>query len=469
MRVLFINPSIAQAEVYAKYSAGAPVLPPLGLCYLAAVLLKEGHEVKILDCVAERISLSNLQQTVREFRPDVAGVTATTVSFEAAKRVFKAVKETDDRIVTILGGAHVSALPRPTMAECEDIDVGVFGEGEDTIREAVEKLEIHRPLLGVPGTVIRQNGDIIENDRRAPIQNMDDIPFPARHLLKDLHLYSHTPFRGARFMTTMITSRGCVFNCGFCDQSVFGRAWRHHSAEYVVSEIAHLKESYGVDFISFEDDNFMISKKRTAEICLRMTKDNFQMSWSCLGHVSELDEEVLPLMKAAGCRTIYLGIESGSPRILELVNKKIGLEDIRRGVKLIKKHNISVTGSFILGLPTETREEIEETIRFALSLPLDGVSFFTFTPYPNTRLRDLALQHGRVSERWADYSGHPNYLPFVPDGFDEKGLLDIQRRAYQRFLLRPGYLIKHLSTLTSSKALRSGGKFLRALFSRSSR
>jgi radical SAM superfamily enzyme YgiQ (UPF0313 family) len=466
MRVLFINPSIAQAEVYAKYSAGAPVLPPLGLCYLAAASLKAGHDVKIMDCVAEKISLPDLQQKIKNHPPDVTGVTATTVSFEAAKRVIKAVKDTDSAITTILGGAHISALPRATMAECGEIDIGVFGEGEETIRDVLERLSRHQSLLGVRGTVIRQNGQIVENDRREPIKDMDDIPLPARHLLKDLRLYSHTPFRGAKFMTTMITSRGCVFNCGFCDQSVFGRAWRHHSPEYVVAEIAHLKEKYGVDFISFEDDNFMISTKRTAEICRRMIDSDFQISWSCLGHVTELDEHVLPLMKKAGCRTIYLGIESGSARILELVNKKIGLEDIRRGVKLIKKHRIHVTGSFILGLPTETRAEIEQTVRFALSLPLDGVSFFTFTPYPNTRLRDLAAKNGRVSEHWADYSGHPNCLPFIPDGYGDQELLEIQRHAYQRFLLRPGYLVKHLNTLASSKALKNGGKFLKALFSK---
>ena len=466
MRVLLVNPSIAQAEVYAKYSAGAPVLPPLGLCYLAAALLKEGHEVRILDCVAEKISLPGLQEEIRRFKPEVAGVTATTVSFEAAKRVLKAVKDTDRAVTTVLGGAHISALPRATMAECGEIDVGVFGEGEQTIRELAERLSRQQSLLGVRGTIIRQDGRIAENERREPIRNLDDIPFPARHLLRDLRLYSHTPFRGTRFMTTMITSRGCVFNCGFCDQSVFGRAWRRHSAGYVVAEIAHLKEKYGVDFISFEDDNFMISTRRTAEICRGMLESDFRVSWSCLGHVNELDEAVLPLMKQAGCRTIYLGLESGSARILEMVNKKTDLEDIRRGVKLIKKHRIHVTGSFILGLPTETRAEMEQTVRFALSLPLDGVSFFTFTPYPNTRLRDLAAQHGRVSEHWADYSGHPNCLPFIPDGYADRELLEIQRRAYQRFLLRPGYLVRHLDTLASSKALKNGGKFLKALFSK---
>ena len=265
-------------------------------------------------------------------------------------------------------------------------------------------------------------------------------------------------------MTTMITSRGCPFRCSYCDQSVFGRTWRYHSAEYVLQEIVHLKESYGIDFISFEDDNFLLSKDRAMEICQKMLDHSLNIGWSCTGRANEVDDELLPLMKRAGCKTIYIGVESGSPRILELINKRVTMDQIRRSIRLIKKYDISVTGSFILGIPSGTKKDIQKTIDFALSLPLDGASFFTFTPYPNTPLRELAFQHGKVSMQWQDYSGHPSSLPFIPRGMDEGYLLRAQAQAYRRFLLRPSYLVKHLGTFSNRRALQKGVKFLRSLF-----
>jgi len=463
MKILLINPPIFKKEVYAKYSAGAPCLPPLGLCYLAAVLLEKGYETKILDCVAEKISLSQLKREVEVFMPNVVGVTSTTISYVAAQKVLHTINELDHAITTLLGGAHLSALPLPTMSECDDVDIGVFGEGEYTMLEIVERLAKNQSILDVEGTLIRSNGHIVENKPRKQTKCLDEIPFPARHLLKDLRLYSHTPFRGAKFMTTMVTSRGCSFNCGYCDQSVFGRTWRYNSPAYVIEEMDYLKKKYNIDFISFEDDNFLLSKERTVDICKRIIKNSLDVDWSCLGRANEVDEEVLPLMKKAGCKTIYIGIESGSPRILELLNKKIRIEDIRKGIELIRKYQINVMGSFILGLPTETKEDIEKTIDLALSCPLDGISFFTFTPFPNTPLRDLAFQHGKVSEEWKNYSAHPSSLPFIPNGISEEYLLGVQAQAYKRFLLRPSYLLKHLGSFTNRRALRNGLGFLKAL------
>jgi len=438
-------------------------LPPLGLCYLAAVLTQKGYQTQIVDCVAENISVSHLKKKVEDFMPDIVGVTSTTVSYVAAQKTLKAIKEMNPEITTILGGAHISALPLPTMSECEYIDIGVFGEGEYTLLEIVQKLEKNQTLLDVEGTLFRDNGQVVENKPRNSLTVLDEIPFPERSLLKDLRLYSHTPFRGAKFMTTMITSRGCPFNCGYCDQSVFGRVWRYHSPDYVIKEISHLKDRYNIDFISFEDDNFLLSKRRAMDICQKMIKHSLNIDWSCLGRANEVDDEILPMMKKAGCKTIYVGVESGSPRILELINKKISIEDIRKGIELIKKYRISVTGSFILGVPTETKEDVERTIQFALSLPLDGISFFTFTPYPNTALREMAFQHGVVNEEWKNYSGHPSSLPFIPNGMDEEYLLETQAKAYKKFLLRPNYLLRHLGTFASRKALRNGFRFLNTL------
>jgi anaerobic magnesium-protoporphyrin IX monomethyl ester cyclase len=465
MKVLLINPPITKRQVYSRYSAGAPCLPPLGLCYLGAELLEKGHNVKIVDCAAENIGVQEVIAEMEKYSPAVVGVTSATVSYIAGKSVLEAVKKAHPNIVTILGGAHISAIPLEAMKDCSAADIGVVGEGEQTLLEIVSRIESHQSLDTVEGTVARVNGDVIQNPaRKAP--NLDEMPFPARHLLKDLRMYSHTPFRGARFTTTMITSRGCPFNCGYCDQSVFGRRWRAHSADYVLKELQSLKEEYGVEFISFEDDNFLLSKKRTVEICRKIIDANLNLGWSCLGRANEVDDEVLALMKKAGCRTVYIGVESGSPRILELIEKKLSIEDTARGIRLIKKHGMSVTGSFILGLPTESKEEMDMTVKLALSLPLDGVTFFIFTPYPNTPIRELAKSHGFVSEDWRHYSGHPGVLPFIPAGMKEKDLLDYQAAAYRKFLMRPRYLSKHLGLFLNRNSFGNAARFVKALIYR---
>jgi len=264
----------------------------------------------------------------------------------------------------------------------------------------------------------------------------------------------------------MITSRGCPFRCGYCDQSVFGRKWRAHTADYVLREITLLKETYGVEFVSFEDDNFLLSRSRTIEICRKMIDARLGIGWSCLGRANEVDDEVLSLMKRAGCRTVYMGIESGSSRMLELMGKKLSIEDMEKGVRLVKKHGITVTGSFILGLPTETKEEMNKTVELALSLPLDGVTFFTFTPYPKTPLAEMARKHGWVSDDWRNYSGHPGTLPFVPAGMDANYLLQVQASAYRRFLIRPRYLSGHLGMFLNRGTVTNAAKFMKGLISR---
>jgi len=251
MKILLINPGITKAEVYAKYSAGAPSLPPLGLCYLAAVLLENGYQVKILDCAVEQISISQLKRKVLDFAPNIVGVTSTTVSYSAARIALQALKELDPQIMTVLGGAHISALPFQTMQECKEVDIGVFGEGEYTLLDVVKSIENNQSISNTDGVLYRSNGEIVQNKPREPVKSLDSLPLPARHLLKDLRLYSHTPFRGAKFTTTMITSRGCPFNCSYCDQSVFGRRWNYHSSEYVVEEMLLLKKKHDIDFISF--------------------------------------------------------------------------------------------------------------------------------------------------------------------------------------------------------------------------
>lgn len=466
MKVLLIYPPITNEEIYSKYSKAAPCLPPLGLCYLAKYLLDANYEVKIIDCLVERLTLDELRIRIMQYSPTIVGVSSTTVAFYHAKQVISIVKGINYEIKTILGGAHISACQEETMKECSDLDIGIIGEGEQTLLEIVRKIENKDSFTSVNGIMYRDNGKIIKTQPRLAVQDLDQIPFPARELLPNLSSYVHTAYRGKenKVIATMITSRGCPFSCTYCDQSVFGKNWRKHSADYVFSEMKWLIEKFKVDFISIEDDNFTLFKPRVKEICQKIIDHSLNINWTCSGRVNNVDDDLLRLMKKAGCECIYVGLESGVPRIQKLIKKSISKEEVNEGIRKIKSNGLKVIGSFMLGIPSETREDMKQTMDYALSLPLDGISFFTFTPYPNTELRKLAFEYGKVSENWQDYSGHPNSLPYIPNDMTQDELLDFQEKAYKRFLLRPSYLFKYLLNHSIWDVLQKGWLFIRAFY-----
>jgi len=445
MKVMLIYPPISAEDTYADFSFAAPILPPLGLAYLAAFLLKEGVDVRIVDCVAEKLNYNRLLVKIKEYKPQVVGFNANTISYPKVQKALPMIKKLNPQIITVIGGAHPSAMPKQVLEENSDLDVVVFGEGEFTLLEIVKNLENNKYLENIAGTVVRKKNKIIVNKPRQLIADLDNLPFPARNLLQDLKAYSHTPLRGTGFIVSMMTSRGCPFNCFYCDQAVFNRKWRANSADYVINEIKMLKEKYKADAISFEDDNFALSKDRTIEICQKMMDDNLNIKWSCCIRIDKIDEEILTWMKKAGCRSIYVGIETGNTNMLKSINKNLTLAQIRSALKIAKQVGIeNVYGSFILGLPGDTKKTINQTIEFACSLPLTGVSFNIFTPYPNTQLRLIAPKFGVIKEGWENYSDHANFVPYVPNGITESELLAFQKKAYRKFFFRPSYIFKHL-------------------------
>jgi len=442
-RILLINPPITLREVYGEYASCAPVWPPLGLCYIASVLLRRGHEIRLLDCMAENAEMADVQEAIERFRPHLVGLTATTVSFHHAKEVVSLVKRVDTGIVTVLGGAHISAVPHRTMQECPDLDIGIRGEGEITMMEVMDALEHGRSLRGIPGVCWREEGRIVVNPPRPLLRELDQLPHPARHLLKDLERYSPNPFRGFGRAVSIISSRGCTFDCAYCDQSVFSRVWRAHSTDYVIGEITELKDRHGFDFFSFEDDHFLLNRNRVVELCRKICAADLGIGWTCSARVDSFQPEVLNLMRQAGCKIVYLGIESGSPRVLKSLNKRVTLASVRKGIEMLRRAGIRAYGSFMLGLPGETAQDIEATLEFATSLPLDAISVFLYVPYPGSSMREAAMKAGFVSGDWRDYSGHPTRPPFINDGMSEEYLLAKQAQMYRRFYLRPSYMARH--------------------------
>ena len=422
------------------------VVAPLGLGYLASVLMREGYAVEILDCIAMDINQKELGALIKRSNADLVGITCLT---PMAKRSYEAaaiVKENSDSKI-VMGGAHASIFPYETL---KIADFAVIGEGEYTMLDLVKVLESGHGFEKVKGIAYRDNDKFITNPKRPYITDMDSLPYPARDILP-MEKYRPTP---ANFKMlpchTMITSRGCPFNCVYCSKSVFGRKYRCFSPEYVVNEMEHLKNKFGAKEILFWDDVFTLNKKRTLEICDLILERNLNIPWTCESRVDCIDKNLLKKMEKAGCWQIGYGVESGDPDVLCQLKKKITLDQVRKTFKETKDVGISVRSYFMIGLPGENGENILKTINFAKSLDIDIAQFCITTPYPDTELYETAKKEGTLkSTDWSDFLMIPDNPAYITENLDEEELKMYLKRAYKNFYLRPSYVFKQIMKIRS--------------------
>jgi anaerobic magnesium-protoporphyrin IX monomethyl ester cyclase len=325
------------------------------------------------------------------------------------------------------------------MEECEYVDVIVKGEGEETTKELVEAIGRGIPLNGVKGITFRGGNEMIDTDPRPFIKNIDDIPFPSRDLLP-MSLYE---FNGVGY-TTMLTSRGCPFKCSFCSSSrLFGGYWRGRSPENVLREMKIIYDEYSVRNIEFLDDTFTLNQKRAEKICDGIIEQGWDISWGASSRVDTLSRKLVEKMKKAGCWILFLGIESGSQRILDAMRKGITIEQAKKAVRMVKEAGIRVLGSFIIGFPQDTLETIRETIKFAKRLNLDYAQFSILTPYPGTPLFDYVKGSNMLlTEDWSRYTATEPIIRI--EGLSEEDVKALFRRAYISFYLRPGIVLEWL-------------------------
>ncbi len=461
-RVVMVNPPLPSAQRFSEKFAALQevesVTPPLGLCYLAAGLEKAGFHVELVDGLFHHSKDGwDFKRIVKEItakRPDAVCVTATTLTIPIAGMLTREIKQASGA-VTVLGGAHISVLPEDTMKEFPDVDVGVVGEGEDTIVELCEKLRDGKGISRVRGIVRRQGRRITINPKRPLIEDLDRIPFPARHLLPDLKRYRQTPASYKKVPhVTMITSRGCPYRCTFCSSnSVFGKSCRFHSAQYVLKEMGHLIENYGAREFIIYDDTFTQNHARLKEICEGIISRGWNIVWSCMGRANTVNEDMLRLMRRAGCWSISYGIESGDQSILNRIKKGITLDQVRDAVKWSKKLGYDVRGFFMIGHPGETKETIEKTIRFASSLGLDVAQFAITTPMPGTELWDTARDYGSFTyDSWMDFNTMKPL--FVSEGLTEDYLITKTAEAFRRVHTRPSYILRRALSMRSWEDLK---------------
>ncbi|MCD6483519.1 MAG: cobalamin-dependent protein [Candidatus Odinarchaeota archaeon] len=421
--------------------------PPLGLAYLASVARNKGHDVRIIEAIGENKTFEDLHRELIHYDPDVVGITATTSMIPDAYILARMAKEINPNIIILVGGPHVTFVPEQTLKECPEIDIVVRGEGEQTFAELLDEIEKQKEFKKVLGLTYRdRDGTIKSTGPRPLIANVDNIPFPAFDLIN----WDAYKFSGVRY-GTIITSRGCPFQCIFCSSSLqFGKKYRAHSAERVLREIKILYDEYRIREIEFLDDTFTLNRKRARKIADMIINEGFDLSWSVSSRVDTFDKMTGERMHKAGAHTIYFGLESGTQKILDYIGKRITLHQSRDAVRMAKKIGLQTLGSFIIGFPQETKEDIKKTINFAKHVGVDYAQFTVATPFPGTKLWYEALAKNLLlTKDWRKYTA----INVVMKSYhlSPKQILKLLRNAYISFYLRFGYIltdiIKHKGLL----------------------
>jgi anaerobic magnesium-protoporphyrin IX monomethyl ester cyclase len=415
-------------------------LPPLGLAYVAATLEKAGFQVEILDNYNLKKPIEEVKQEIKRLEPEIVGITCGSVTYRRCIETSQAVKEVIPSCKVVVGGWQPTYMPESLLQHTE-IDYIVMGEGEQAMVELANNLskgEDRSAIAKIPGIAYMKNGKIVKT---APtfIQDLDQIPFPARHLLP-MEIYDRIiPYLDASPVDTMNVIRGCPYHCAYCEtKKLWGPICRAFTPTRVVAEIEHMVQNFGSKGVYFVGDNFTINKKRTIKLCNLMKKEKLDIKWVCDTRVDQISRELLQEMKGAGCQTIWFGVESGSARILKKLNKKITLEQISHAFKLCKKEAIQLACSFMVGIPGETVDDMNATFKFARKLDPDWCQFNTYVAVPGSKLYDEIMEN-RLYDRVEDF------VTYVKtDEFDYETVSEIQRRFHMTFNRSPKRVLKKI-------------------------
>lgn len=395
MNVLLINPFYPLTEIPS---------PPLGLAYVASAFEQAGARVKILDLVVEPYSKESLQDLLTAFQPDMVGATSVTMTFDAAMSVLRDVKELAPAITTMMGGPHVSFYARETLSQHPELDICVLGEGEATVAEMVSQLKSGGDLGVVSGLAFRNSGEIVTTDTRPPNFDIKKLPLPARHLLP-LGRY-----RALGLAISMITSRGCPFQCIFCvGRKMSGAKVRYRDPVSVVDEMEYL-HAMGFYQINIADDLFTAKKSHCFAVCEEIIGRNLKVKWTAFSRANTINRPLLARLKQAGCIQLSFGFESANEEILKTVQKRINREQMLNAVEMCKAEGMPAQASFIYGLPGETPETIQETVEFGEKINALGTTYgiHLLAPFPGTLVRDQAEQYGLkiLTDDWSQYTAN---------------------------------------------------------------
>jgi len=444
-KVLLVN--APYINVYGPVKLAAGRYFPLGLGYIASVLLQSGFNVKLLDPEAQKMTLDDIEKIVEEWKPFIVGISSATPNFASVLGIVRLVKKVNPHIVTVAGGIHVTALPEFVLRKNEELDIVAIGEAEYTMLElCLASRNGFRSYDSVRGIAYRRDDKIVFTKPRPLVQDPDTLPFPARHLI-DLNLFYPNLFNTRRRRSAgIITSRGCPFKCYFCASNLtMGSRYRPHSASRVFDEISMLVRNHNVEQILFFDDTFTLQRQRVVDICEHILRSGIKVDWHCFGRVSDVDQEMLKLMEKAGCSSIGYGVESGNAEVLKSIKKGITIEQVRRAFAMTNKTNMRIQAFFVFGNKKETKENMNESIKLSKELKPHLAFFNMLTPYPGTpAFKDIGIGDLDEIANWEDFVAIGPKASIKVGMLSKKELLDGVHRAHRDFYLRPKQLIKIL-------------------------
>ncbi|MFZ5573410.1 MAG: B12-binding domain-containing radical SAM protein [Thermodesulfobacteriota bacterium] len=459
MKVLLINP-----PRLAEIAGNNPAIieeqrgfnPPLGLLYIAAFLEKSAeHEVRVLDSQVEKLGYDGLKQRIADLRPDIVGITAMTLTLIDVLQTAATVKEINPDTIVVLGGPHVNLFPEETI-RFANVDYLVLGEGEEVFRDLVAAIDKGGDPAAIKGVFFLCNGGIVNTGSRPHIENLDALPFPARHLVP-YRQYTSLLSKG-KVVTTIITSRGCPYQCAFCDRPSLGKKFRARSAVNIVDELEECVQM-GIQEFLFYDDTFTVSKKRVLEVCREIVRRRLTISWDIRARVDTVDEEMLAHLRRAGCSGIHYGVEAGTEKILKVLNKGISLAHAATIFKLTRRQKIQTLAYFMIGNPTETIADIQATFRMMKRLNPDYVHLTILTPFPGTRIYLDGLKSGRIEKDWwREFARNPRkdfMAPHWNEFFTKEELNRLLVKGYRSFYLRPNYILRRIWKLHSFRELKT--------------
>ncbi len=465
MRVLLVHPAD-----FPDPDRRPPLLPPnqappLGLAYIASFLRESGHEVAIHDMKHSPLPQADFLEVVKGFGPELVGVGLYTVTVPVAEEISQLVKGWNPAVSIVVGGPHPAGAPEE-CARNPHFDYAAVGEGEVMMLELVEALENDGVIEDVAGLWFTEDradpeSPLQVNPPRGWIDDLDALPWPARDILPPLDSYKMTMFQYREWpASTIYTSRGCPYSCIFCERrEILGNKFRVHSPTYVVDEIEHLMQDYGIREIFFYDDTFTLDARRVQGICEEILRRKLRISWNISTHVNTVKRELLRLMAQAGCWQIAYGIETGDPRVMQDIMKGTDPATIRERIQWTTEAGIEAKGLFMIGHPTDTPESINRTIEFARDLPIASANFKIAIPFVGTPLRDMASDYGELnSEDYRNFMGDPSQAVFVTNGLTREYLLGVQRKAYARFYTRPSRLLRLGRTMAGRQNLSKWGE-----------
>ncbi|TVM03552.1 MAG: hypothetical protein CV087_04370 [Candidatus Brocadia sp. WS118] len=436
MNILLIDPPFYRFfNYYNRYF-------PLGLSYLSSTLKKAGHEVVIYDADCNKNSrgmdytrlpekyriylkelknpenpiIQEISETFKKYQPDIVGITVMTPKAASAFTIASLAKQYIKDCYVIFGGPHATLRSDEILKNTRDVDFVINGEGESVLPELVNALRTKKNnFSAIRGLSYRQGDTPVHNPMQSFIDNLDGLPFPDREMLLGMDTYT------SEDMGLLMGSRGCPYSCSYCATQIWTRKVRYRSLANILEEIKSVHLCFGTRQFTFKDDSFTVNRKRVMEFCKMLLEADLKINWDCNTRVDLVDLELLRAMKKAGCNSIKVGIESGSERILALMDKGITLERIHEAARLFREAGIHWTAYFMMGIPTETKEDVKKTLDLLYTIRPSFASIGVYEPFPGTKLFDIGIEHGLVKKEMS----YEDFFTHIPSDYYLK---DVKRR-----------------------------------------